>query len=167
MQPGVPASQADGSSEREAQNRRAQYGPNEARPASQGGPVAALLLLFTDPLVVILLLAVGVSGFLWDIVGAAIIWTMAILSITLSFVMSHRSRRADDRLREEIAPMAAGCRDGRWQERPRHDLVPGDLGFVLPPAFFMFLVAATVAYLLLVEMTKRRFMRFDDDVSHA
>ena len=114
-------------SEREAQNRLAQYGPNEARPASQGGPVKALLLLFTNPLVVILLLAAGVSGFLGDAVGAAIIATIVILSITLNFVMSYRSQRAADRLRDEIAPMATVCRDGRWQERPRRELAPGDL----------------------------------------
>jgi Mg2+-importing ATPase len=43
-----------------------------------------------------------------------------------------------------------------------------DLGFVLlPPAFFMFLIAATVTYLLLVEMAKRRFMRSADDASPA
>ena len=43
-----------------------------------------------------------------------------------------------------------------------------DLGFVLlPPAFFMFLIAATVTYLLLVEMAKRRFMRSADEASPA
>jgi Mg2+-importing ATPase len=35
-----------------------------------------------------------------------------------------------------------------------------DFGFVpLPPLFFVFLVAATATYLLLVELVKRRFMR--------
>ena len=124
---GVPASQAEGLSEREARNRQAQYGPNEARPVSHGGPVAALLLLFTNPLVVILLLAAGVSGFLGDKVGATIIAAMVILSVALNFALSYRSQRAASRLRDEIAPMATVCRDGRWQERPRRDLVPGDL----------------------------------------
>lgn len=125
--PGVPADQTDGLSEREAQNRRTRYGPNEARPASQGGPVKALLLLFTNPLVVILLLAAGISGFLGDKVGAAIIAAMVILSVVLNFALSYRSQRAANRLRDEIAPIAVVCRDGRWQERPRRDLVPGDL----------------------------------------
>ncbi len=124
---GVPAGHADGLSEREAQDRRAQYGPNEARAVGHGGLIAALLLLFTNPLVVILLLAAGVSGFLGDIVGATIIAAMVILSVTLNFALSYRSQRAANRLRDEIAPMATVCRDGRWQERLRRDLVPGDL----------------------------------------
>jgi Mg2+-importing ATPase len=120
---GVPA----GLSEHEAQDRRARYGPNEARAVGHGGPIAALLLLFTNPLVVILLLAAGVSGFLGDIVGATIIAAMVILSVGLNFALSYRSQRAADRLRDEIAPMATVCRDGCWQERPRSELVPGDL----------------------------------------
>jgi Mg2+-importing ATPase len=124
---GMSAGPVDGLSEFKAEKRRTQYGLNEARAVGHGGPLAALLLLFTNPLVVILLLAAGVSGFLGDIVGAAIIATIVILSITLNFVMSYRSQRAADRLRDEIAPMATVCRDGRWQERPRRDLVPGDL----------------------------------------
>ncbi|HTN12804.1 MAG TPA: cation-transporting P-type ATPase [Acetobacteraceae bacterium] len=125
--PGVPASHTEGLSEREAQNRQVRYGPNEARAAGHGGAVSALLLLFTNPLVVILLLAAGVSGFLGDSVGAAIIAAMVILSVTLNFALSYRSQRAANRLRDEIAPMAMVCRDGRWQERPRRDVVPGDL----------------------------------------
>lgn len=123
VQPGVPA----GLSEREARNRQARYGPNEARAAGHGGPIAALLLLFTNPLVVILLLAASVSGFLGDKVGASIIAAMVILSIALNFALSYRSQNAANRLRDEIAPTATVCRDGCWQEHPRRDLVPGDL----------------------------------------
>ena len=89
--------------------------------------MAALLLLFANPLVVILLLAATVSGFLGDKVGAAIIAAMVILSIALNFALSYRSQNAANRLRDEIAPMATVCRDGCWQERLRRDLVPGDL----------------------------------------
>lgn len=123
----VPVGHAEGLAEREAQNRQARYGPNETRTAGHGGAISALLLLFTNPLVVILLLAAGVSGFLGDIVGAAIITAMVMLSVTLNFAMSYRSQRAANRLRDEIAPTATVCRDGRWQERPRRELVPGDL----------------------------------------
>lgn len=127
IQSAASAGQSTGLSEREAQDRQARYGPNEARAVGHGGPIAALLQLFANPLVVILLLAAGVSGFLGDIVGASIIAAMVILSVGLNFALSYRSQRAANRLRDEIAPMANVCRDGRWQERPRRDLVPGDL----------------------------------------
>lgn len=127
FKPGLPAGYSDGLSEHEARDRWTQYGPNEAHAAGHGSSIAALLSLFTNPLVVILLLAASVSGFLGDIVGAAIIAAMVILSVALNFVLSYRSQRAANRLRDEIAPMATVCRDGRWQERPRRDLVPGDL----------------------------------------
>jgi Mg2+-importing ATPase len=120
-------SRADGLSGPEAARRLLRDGPNEARAAGRHGAIAALLGLFANPLVVILLLAAGVSGFLGDWAGAAIIVAIVLLSVTLNFTLSYRSQQAANRLREEIAPMATVRRDGRWQELPRRELVAGDV----------------------------------------
>jgi hypothetical protein len=48
-----------------------------------------------------------------------------------------------------MTPMATVCSDRRW-ERPRRELVPGDL--IRP-------YAATLTDLLLVQLMKRRFMQ--------
>ena len=120
-------SRADGLSAPEAARRLLRDGPNQARAAGRHGVLATVRGLFANPLVVILLLAAGVSGFLGDWAGAAIIVAIVLLSVTLNFTLSYRSQQAADRLREEIAPMATVRRDGRWQERPRRELVAGDV----------------------------------------
>ena len=120
-------SRADGLSAPEAARRLLRDGPNQARAAGRHGVLATVRGLFANPLVVILLLAAGVSGFLGDWAGAAIIVAIVLLSVTLNFTLSYRSQQAADRLREEIAPTATVRRDGRWQERPRRELVAGDV----------------------------------------
>jgi Mg2+-importing ATPase len=87
----------------------------------------AVLAFLTSPLAVILLIASAVSAALGDVVNATIIVLMVALGVGLDFVQTHRSQRAAERLREEIAPRATALRDGAWVEVPRRDLVPGDV----------------------------------------
>jgi len=121
------ASSAKGLTESEAARRLAEHGPNEARSGPRASPLGTLIELFGNPLVLMLLVAAGVSGFLGDHVGAGIIVTMVLLSVMLNYTLSYRSKRAAERLREGIAPTANVCRDGVWHDAPRRSLVPGDL----------------------------------------
>ncbi len=116
-----------GLTETEAAQRLAAHGPNQVQGGKRSGPLALLLGLFGNPLVLMLLVAAVVSGFLGDHVGAGIIVAMVLLSVALNYVLSDRSRRAAERLREEVAPTASVLRDGEWREVPRRTLVPGDL----------------------------------------
>ena len=121
------ATGADGLDQAEAARRLLRYGPNEPRAPLGHGPLRALLGLLGNPLVALLLLAAVVSGFLGDDLGASIIVGIVALSVALNFALSHRSQRAAARLREEIVPLATVCRDGRWRELARRELVPGDV----------------------------------------
>ena len=118
---------AGGLTEAEVARRLAAHGPNRTQAGRRTGPLAMLLGLFGNPLVLMLLAAAVVSGFLGDHVGAGIIVTLVLLSVTLNYVLSYRSRRAAERLGEGIAPTASVLRDGAWHEVPRHTLVPGDV----------------------------------------
>ncbi|HWG09896.1 MAG TPA: magnesium-translocating P-type ATPase [Rhodanobacteraceae bacterium] len=120
-------SRASGLIETEAARRLATFGANEADTGKRTGYVAALVELFGNPLVLMLLVAAAVSGSLGDRLGAAIIATMVLLSVTLNFVLSFRSRAVAERLREEVAPTASVCRDGAWRDLSRRELVPGDV----------------------------------------
>jgi len=111
----------------EATRRLAQHGPNDASAGKRAGYLRTLVELFGNPLVLMLLLAALVSGFLGDPVGAGIIVTMVLLSVALNYALSYRSRRAAEKLREQIAPTASVCRGGGWREAPRRRLVPGDV----------------------------------------
>lgn len=120
-------SSAAGLDEVEAAHRLATQGPNDAEARERTGHLRTLIELFGNPLVLMLLVAAIVSGFLGDHVGAGIIVAMVLLSVMLNYVLSYRSKRAAERLREEIAPTASVCRDGKWREVPRRTLVPGDV----------------------------------------
>ncbi|WIG54614.1 MAG: Mg(2+) transport ATPase, P-type [Rhodanobacteraceae bacterium] len=120
-------SNAKGLSESEAMQRLAKHGPNDPQAGLRTSPLAALIGLFGNPLVLMLLVAAMVSGALGDRVGAGIIVAMVLLSVMLNYVLSYRSKRAAERLRESIAPTASACRDGVWRDVPRRSLVPGDL----------------------------------------
>lgn len=110
----------------EARSRLSRFGPNELT-ASRGGAVTEILLLFANPLVIILLIAALISGLLGEIVNASIVGVMVLLSAALNFMQTFRSRRAAESLRRQVAPTATVLRDGRWIEVPRREVVPGDV----------------------------------------
>ncbi|HEX7112190.1 MAG TPA: magnesium-translocating P-type ATPase [Mizugakiibacter sp.] len=124
---GALASTPQGLDSAEAERRLARYGPTESAPRRRGAAALALLAFLGNPLVLILLLAAGVSAMLREFAEAAIIAVIVTLSVLLNFFLSYRSQRAAERLREEIAPTACVRRDGDWRELPRHVLVPGDV----------------------------------------
>jgi P-type Mg2+ transporter len=111
----------------EAERRLDRYGFNEPTPTRRTGAVVQLAILLANPLCLILLMASLVSALLGEAFSAAIIVTMVFLNVILNFLQTYRSQRATDRLREQVAPTATVRRDGEWLEKPRRELVPGDL----------------------------------------
>src|SRR5215475_7063653 len=111
----------------EARQRLAEFGPNEPAPVQRATVVKQLLLLFANPLVVILLIASLVSAMIGDVVNASIIIVIVMLSGALNFTQTARSQRTAERLRKGVAPVATALRDGEWRMIPRREVVPGDL----------------------------------------
>jgi Mg2+-importing ATPase len=112
----------------EAASRRLRtYGPNEPTPRHSAGTAQELLRLLLSPLVVILLLAAGLSFALGDHVEAVIICGIVTISLTIDFVQTHRSATAARRLARLVATTAFVKRDGRYEEVPFAQLVPGDV----------------------------------------
>jgi P-type Mg2+ transporter len=116
-----------GLSSREAERRLLQYGPNDPTPAKRGAAVVELLVLFFNPLVIILLVASLVSFILGDAADAAIILVIVLLSISINFSQTYQSRRAVEKLREHVTPTATVLRDVEWREIKRQEIVPGDI----------------------------------------
>src|SRR6266446_4383413 len=117
----------EGLSSQEARRRLGESGPNELGTVQRTAGIKQLLLLFTNPLVLILLAASVVSALFGEVLDASIIIVIVLLSITLNFLQTHRSQRAVERLREKVALTATALRDGNWGEIPRRELVPGDI----------------------------------------
>ena len=118
---------AQGLTSLEAGERLAGFGPNDPAPARRRSGAIELLLLFVNPLVVILLTAAIVSGFLDQLLDAGIIVAVVLVGIAINFVQTYRSQTAIEHLRARVAPTATVLRDGSWQEIHRHDVVPGDI----------------------------------------
>jgi P-type Mg2+ transporter len=111
----------------EARTRLARFGPNEPATAKRTATVFQILLLFANPLAIILLAASAISAALGEVINASIIVLMVLLSVALNFIQTYRSHRAVDRIRKEVAPTATVLRDGKWVEIPRREVVPGDV----------------------------------------
>ncbi len=121
--PAVPG----GLTSQEATALRARYGWNEPAPAKHGAAFLDLLLLFLNPLVIILLFAALASFILGDPADAVIILAMVLLGVLINFIQTYRSQLAINKLREGVAPTATVLRDASWQEIKRREVVPGDL----------------------------------------
>jgi P-type Mg2+ transporter len=117
----------EGLTSEEAERRLRQFGPNDPSPPRRASAVRELLRLFLNPLVLILLIAACISGFLGQAVDAGIIIAIVLLSVAIDFGQTYRSRLAVEQLRARVAPTATALRDGQWREIRRSDVVPGDL----------------------------------------
>src|ERR1700693_2023409 len=111
----------------EAQRRLRLYGPNSMVKETRFAALVSLLRFLINPLVIILLVASGISIVLGDSVGGAIIIAIVLLSVLLNFFMEFQAQHAVEEIRKQVATTAAVMRDGREQEMPVADLVPGDI----------------------------------------
>jgi Mg2+-importing ATPase len=123
----LPVAKSEGLTSQEAASRLARFGPNDPAPSRKRSWVQQFLILFLNPLIVILLIAAAASALLGERVDAFIITTMVVVGVAINFVQTYRSSRAAEMLRQQVTPTATTLRDGRWQEVPRTSVVPGDL----------------------------------------
>lgn len=96
----------------EAEARLGKFGPNEPAATQQRSFLSDLLHQFTNPLVLILIIAAVASVFLGDKVDAGIIGVIVLLSATIDLSQTYRSQRAIEQLRKQVAPTATILRGG-------------------------------------------------------
>jgi P-type Mg2+ transporter len=120
-------SSAAGLASQEALARFRRVGPNEPAPPRRFEALRELGTFLLNPLVLILLVASAVSAAFGQVVSSAIIACMVLLSIVLNFSQSYRSQLAAQRLRDRVGQRATVLRDGRAQEIPAREVVPGDV----------------------------------------
>ena len=123
-----------GQSEASARERREQYGPNELTAETPTPAWRKFLAQFTDALVVLLLIAVALSGALWLYeresalpYEAIAIFSVVLLNAILGYVQESRAEAAVAALRAMSAAEATVIRDGTRRRIPAVELVPGDL----------------------------------------
>ena len=102
-------------------------GPNRIDQAAPRRLLAAFVGRFSNPLILILLGAAGVSAFTGDVPSFGIIATIVLMSVILDVVQEHRAENAAERLRNQVSLQATALRDGRPVEVPSAGIVPGDV----------------------------------------
>ena len=111
----------------EAAARLDQFGPNEPAATQHHSFLFDFLHAFSNPLVLILLIAAVISGFMGEAADAAIIGVIVLLSAVIDVTQTYRSQQAMERLRDRVAPTATALRGGEWKEIQRREVVPGDI----------------------------------------
>ncbi|MFQ7898388.1 magnesium-translocating P-type ATPase [Stutzerimonas degradans] len=101
--------------------RRA-YRPSLARQIG-----ASLVRQLSSPLVLILLIGALVALAAHDWLDALIVLSIVLASALVGSLHEIRSNRAIERLREQVASRADVWRDGRLQNLPASEVVPGDI----------------------------------------
>ena len=109
---GLGTSLSSGLSEQEAARRLEQYGLNELASAGAVAPWRLLLEQFRNVLILILLVAVGLSLVLGHATEAVVIAAIVVLAALLGFVQEYRAERAIEALGRMAAPTATVLRDG-------------------------------------------------------
>src|SRR5271165_2985374 len=111
----------------EVQSRVARYGPNTAVTVKHSPPWLKFLARFRNPLVIILLVASGLSAATGDVASFLIVVTIVTISMTIDFVQEVRAQNAVEALRQSVAVQATVRRDGANLSVPIDQLVPGDV----------------------------------------
>ncbi len=120
-------SSASGLTSPEALSRLRRYGPNDAAAVKATPLLQQFLARFRNPLVLILLVASGLSAATGDVASFGIVALIVTLSITLDFVQEVRAQNAVDALRLSVAVKASVLRDGKALSLAMDQLVPGDV----------------------------------------
>ena len=111
----------------EVQSRLTTYGPNDAATVKRSPLWLQFLARFRNPLVIILLVASGLSAATGDVASFVIVVTIVTISMTLDFVQEVRAQNAVEALRRSVAVQATVRRDGASLSVPIDQLVPGDI----------------------------------------
>jgi H+-transporting ATPase len=125
-----------GLSSDEAQSRLAQFGPN-ALEEKKISPILKFLRYFWGPIPWMIEVAAILSAIVrhWD--DLIIISVLLIFNALVGFWQEYKAANALEALKKQLALKARALRDGKWQEIPAGQLVPGDiirlrLGDIIP-----------------------------------
>jgi Ca2+-transporting ATPase len=116
-----------GLSHEEAGKRLEKYGYNELERHERASPLRLFGNQFKNILIIILLIATALSLAIGETVDALIIGVIVVFSAVLGFLQEYRAERALEALKKMLAETVTVLREGREQEVPSKEIVPGDM----------------------------------------
>jgi len=116
-----------GLSEEEAKRRLEEFGPNELVERKRVTRFQIFLGQFKDIFVIMLLIAIGISVLIGEIIDASTIGAIVVLNAVVGFVQEYRSEKAMEAMKKLTAPKARVLRNGKEMLIPAREVVPGDI----------------------------------------
>ena len=121
------ANEQQGLTNKAAQEKLAQVGPNALVEGKKKSVVEVFLEQFKDLMVIILIVAAVISAFTGNLESTAVIIVVLILNAILGTVQHVKAEKSLEALKSLSAPVAKVLRDGKKQEIAAKDVVPGDM----------------------------------------
>ena len=117
----------EGISDDEAKKRLLEYGPNELIEKKKKTPLMMFLDQFKDFMILILVAAAIISGFIGEISDTLAIVVIVVINAIIGFVQEYRAEKAMDALKKMAAYTATVIRNGVHLTISASELVPGDI----------------------------------------
>jgi len=118
-----------GLSRKEAELRLKKYGPNAIQERKES-LLTIFIRQFNNPLVYILLVAIGITAYMGDKIDAVIIGIIVLVNSLLGFFQEVKARASVESLKKMTETKAHVIRDGKETVIPVSEVVPGDIVIV-------------------------------------
>lgn len=116
-----------GLSDKEARERLLRFGPNELTKVPKASPLQLFINQFKDFMVLVLLAATAISGFLGEYADAVTIMIIVVVNAILGFIQEYRAECSMETMKQLASPEARVVRSGQERKIPAIELVPGDI----------------------------------------
>jgi Ca2+-transporting ATPase len=107
--------------------RQEEFGANRLTPDTGTSPWMRFLQQFNQPLLYILLVAGAITLLLQDWLDAGVIFAVVLINAIVGYVQEAKAEHAMEALAKSIVTEATVIREGKQQQLPADQLVPGDL----------------------------------------
>jgi P-type Ca2+ transporter type 2C len=116
-----------GLAEKEIQKRLEEHGYNELKKEERVSASTLFANQFKNALIIILLIATVLSFMVGEAFDSIFILVIVIFCAVLGFIQEYRAEKALDALKKMLSPTITVLRDGKEEEVPSKELVPGDI----------------------------------------
>ncbi len=107
--------------------KKEKYGENVLQEGKKQSLLSVFLHQFCDLLVIILIVAAGISMFSGNLESTIVILAVLVMNAVLGTLQHQKAQKSLEGLKRLSSPSAKVIRDGRKQEISSTDIVPGDL----------------------------------------
>ncbi|MCK5504846.1 MAG: HAD-IC family P-type ATPase, partial [Thermodesulfovibrionia bacterium] len=111
----------------EASKRLTEYGHNELAEGKKRSPIMMFFDQFRDFMIIVLIIAAIIAGFLGEVTDTIAIVVIVILNAILGFTQEFRAEKAMSALKKMAAPSALVVRESKTMSIAASEIVPGDI----------------------------------------